>query len=381
MTKPVSRTEAPDLDRVRAWTYRRQRLDGSAPEVGRALRDVTAVYSTQPTAPLALLARCRTMGRADLGTLERDRAVVRLAGMRGTIFLMPRDTAPFVVGATAVPLGRIERQGRRLAYAGVDLDGYARLKARILEIAREPVTPEGLKAALGGDLPPGVKLMPVVRLIALENLILRLTLDGSLRLSDLRYVATEAWLGEPIRPADPAEGLAALAGSYLGGYGPARVEDFAWWAGVSRRRAGEALRTVETVDLGGGLLLPARDADAFAAAGPLDPDAIAVLPKWDAYTMGHAPDGRARFVAEGHRPLAYSQGGGGTLPGDGFPLILRGGVAVARWGHTLAGTTMRVTVMPFGPRLLPKRLIDGAFDPIARLLDAPELDVTWGPGG
>ncbi len=374
--RPHTARDSLNIPRIRAWTYGRQRLDGSAPTIEQALRDVTAVYSTQPTAPLALLARCRTMTRADLGNLDTARAVVRLAGMRGTIFLMPRDTAPAIVGATAVPLGGIEKQGRRLAYAGVDLDGYARLKAQILEIAREPVTPEELKAALGNNLPPDVKLMSIVRLIALENLILRLTLDGSLRTSDMRYVATESWLGERIQPADPAAGLAFLARSYLDSYGPARVEDFAWWVGISRRRAAAALHTVDTIDLGDGLLLPARHEGAFLATLPLDPDAIAILPKWDAYTMGHAPDGRARFVAEAHRPLAYSQGGGGTLPGDGFPLILRGGVAVARWGHKLAGKAMQVTVMPFGPRLLPKRLLDGAFDPIARLLEAVELDVT-----
>lgn len=374
--RPHTVSDKPNLSRIRAWTYQRQRLDGSAQDIAHALRNVTAVYSTQPTAPLALLARCRTMTRADLGDLDAARAVVRLAGMRGTIFLMPRDLAPAIVGATAVP---IEKQGRRLAYAGVDLDDYARLKAHILEIATEPVDPDDLKSALGDDLPPGVKLMSVVRLIALEGLILRLTLGGSLHTSDLRYVATEAWLGDLIQPSDPAQGLAVLAQSYLDGYGPARVEDFAWWVGISKRRAADALNTVETVDLGDGLLLPARDEDAFFAAEPLDPDAVAILPKWDAYTMGHAPDGRARFVAEAHRPLAYSQGGGGTLPGDGFPVILRGGVGVARWGHKRTGQRMQVTVMPFGPRLLPKRLLDGAFDPIARLLDAPELDVTLNP--
>ncbi len=376
--RPHTARDNPDLPRIRAWTHHRQRLDGSAPDIEQALRAVTAVYSTQPTAPLALLARCRTMTRAGLGNLDTARAVVRLAGMRGTIFLMPRDLAPAIVGATAVP---IEKQGRRLAYAGVDLDGYARLKARIVDIAQEPVTPDELKNALGDDLPPDTRLMSVVRLLALEGLILRLTLDGSLRTSDLRYVATESWLGELIRPVDPAEGLAVLARSYLDGYGPARVEDFAWWVGVSKRRAADALQTVETIDLGDGLLLPARDEGAFFATAPLDPDSLAILPKWDAYTMGHASDGRARFVAEAHRPLAYSQGGGGTLPGDGFPLILRGGVAVARWGHKLTGKAMQVTIMPFGPRLLPKRLLDGAFDPIARLLDAPDLDVVWDSAG
>lgn len=363
------------MEQVRAWTYARQRLAGDAPDSATALRDVTAVYSTQPTAPLALLARCHTMDREDLGALDAAKTTVRLAGMRGTIFLMPREAAPSITGATAAP---IAKQGRRLAYAGVDWDGYARLKARILAIAREPVTPDGLTAALGDGLPAGIKLMPLVRLIALEGEILRLGAPGgSLRTSVLRYVATEAWLGEAIVPAAPDAGLAWLAAAYLRGYGPARVEDLAWWAGVTRRRAAAALATVATVDLGDGLLLPAADAAAFAAVSPLDPDAIAILPKWDAYTMGHAPDGRARFVADAHRPLAYSQGGGGTLPGDGFPLILRGGVAVARWGHAFAGNTMRVTVTPFGPGLLPERSVDGAFGGIGRLLGATAITVRW----
>lgn len=365
------------VERVRAWTYARQRLAGDAPDIGAALRDVTAVYSTHPTAPLALLARCRAMDRADFDAMDAAKTTVRLAGMRGTIFLMPREAAPAITGATAAP---IASQGRRLAYAGLDWDGYARLKARILDIAREPVTPDQLAAALGDALPPGAKLMPLVRLIALEGQILRLGAPGgSLRLSVLRYVATEAWLGEAVVPASPEAGLAWLADAYLRGYGPARVEDVAWWAGVGRRRAAAALASIPTVDLGGGLLLPAADAAAFAATPPLDPDAIAVLPKWDAYTMGHAPDGRARFVAEAHRPLAYSRGGGGTLPGDGFPLILRGGIAVARWGHTFAAGTMRVTILPFAPGLLPERLLDGAFAGIGRILGATAITLAWEP--
>lgn len=374
MTRSVSAGgDSIDLfQRLRAWTYGRQRLDGAAPDIGAALRDVTAVYSTHPTAPLALLARCHAMGRDDLGTLEGTKETVRLAGMRGTIFLMPRAAAAQIVGATQTP---IEKQGRRLAYAGVDWDVYARLKARILAIATEPVTPDELTAALGDDLPAGAKLMAIVRLIAHEGLILRLGIGGSLRTSVLRYVATESWLGKLIEPVAPEEGLAWLAGEYLRGYGPVRVADFAWWVGVTRRRALAALDTVETVDVGDGLLLRAADADAFAATDPLDPDVIAVLPKWDAYTMGHAPSGRARFVAEAHRPLVYSQGGGGTLPGDGFPLILRGGVAVARWGHTFAGDTLRVTVSPFAPRLLPERLLKGAFDGVGRLLGARDVEV------
>ena len=37
----------------------------------------------------------------------------------------------------------------------------------------------------------------------------------------------------------------------------------------------------------------------------------------------------------------------GATAGDGLPLILRGGRAVATWSHRLSGKTMSVTVSPF----------------------------------
>lgn len=43
---------------------------------------------------------------------------------------------------------------------------------------------------------------------------------------------------------------------------------------------------------------------------------------------------------------------GGTLPGDGFPLLLRGGRAVARWGHEFAGQRLLIEVAPFAGEAL-----------------------------
>src|SRR5205823_3627579 len=136
---------------------------------------------------------------------------------------------------------------------------------------------------------------------------------------------------------------------YLRGYGPARVADFAWWAGVPRRRAAAALAGARVVDVGGGLLLPADEQDAFERVAPLDPAAVDVLPKWDAYTMGHAPDGRQRLVDDAHLALAYSTASTrvGATAGDGLPLVLQGGRAVASWSHRFEGQRVRVTVTPF----------------------------------
>src|SRR5436309_273211 len=95
------------VDRLRAWTYRRQRLGRAADAPHAALRDVVAVYSSHPTAPLALLSRSATFGVADLGALEERREALRLPAMRLSIFLMPTETAPRIVAATRQPMEKL----------------------------------------------------------------------------------------------------------------------------------------------------------------------------------------------------------------------------------------------------------------------------------
>ena len=194
----------------------------------------------------------------------------------------------------------------------------------MLEHAQEPITASALQQALTID----ARLMTGVRIMTYEGLVLRL--GSSLRSDSLRYVATDAWLGHPLEKADPQQSLSWLAEAYLRGYGPARLEDFAWWSGVPRRRASAALSDLSVVDVGGGLLLPADQQTAFEGVKPINAEALDVLPKWDAYTMGHAPDGRRRLVDDEHLGNAYSSGAGaGATAGDGLPLLLRGGRAVA----------------------------------------------------
>ncbi|HUP00182.1 MAG TPA: hypothetical protein VM737_01480 [Gemmatimonadota bacterium] len=80
-----------DLERLRAWSYLRQRLAEPASGPGEALRAVVAVYATHPTAPVALWARTRSLTAAAYRRLDRDRRGLRIPGMRGTVF-SPRAT-------------------------------------------------------------------------------------------------------------------------------------------------------------------------------------------------------------------------------------------------------------------------------------------------
>lgn len=359
-------TSAPGLDRLRAWSCRRQLLVDPVDDAMDALRGVVAVYSSHPSAPLSLLCRTRGFGAGWLGEAEARREVVRLAGPRGSIHLIPADTAPGIHAAVGLPL---EKFAGNLAYARIERAEYDALKRRMPEILREPMTPAQAQEAFG----MGANLMTALRVMAYEGLVLRL--GGSLRTDVLRYVSTEAWLGHPLEELDADESLRWLAMEYLRAFGPARVKDVAWWIGTSQKRAAEALRDAEVVDVGRGMLLPADQQAAFASTEPIDPDAAALLPKWDAYTMGYAPDGRQRFVADEHMKLAYSTAkmGAGATSGDGNPLLLRGGRAVAAWSHKFSGDRMTVEVAPFEPRALASLPLDHLFDGVGRLLDAKSV--------
>src|SRR5437867_469036 len=81
------------VERLRAWSHRRQRLDGSAPDLLSALHDVVAVYSAHPSGPLALHARTSGLTAGAFADLESRRQAIRIVAMRGSAFLVPAATA------------------------------------------------------------------------------------------------------------------------------------------------------------------------------------------------------------------------------------------------------------------------------------------------
>lgn len=352
------------LERLRAWTYRRQGLGRAGTKPLAMLRQIVGVYSTHPTAPLALAARCAELQPKEFTEMEQRRQVVRLPAMRQSAFLLPTDTAARTFAATRLPL---EKHAGRLQFGGLDFESYARLTPRVLECLSRPSTPGELRTCF----PIDADVYMVARVLAREGKVLRV--GGSLRTDQLKYVATEAWLGQPLEEVDRQESLVWLAREYLRAFGPARPVDFVWWAGTTRRAASAALERLETAEQDGVLML-AEHREAFDHVEPLAQEAIDVLPKWDSYTMAYAPDGRQRLVDDRFLERAYTSvsGSPGATAGDGLPLVLRSGRAVASWSHRFEGNRLKVTVAPFEAERLP----DSAFDTIGRLLSASTIDVT-----
>ena len=70
-------------------------------------------------------------------------------------------------------------------------------------------------------------------------------------------------------------------------------------------------------------------------------------------------------------------GSPGATAGDGLPLVLRSGRAVASWSHRFEGNLLTVTVATLEGQRLP----DSAFDAIGQLLSASSISVGVTPLG
>ena len=87
------------VEQLRGFAYGRQRLGRAAPDAATALRDVIAVHSSHPSAPLSLHARARQLDGQGFRALD----VLRLPAMRKSIHLLPRETAHLAYRATPDP--------------------------------------------------------------------------------------------------------------------------------------------------------------------------------------------------------------------------------------------------------------------------------------
>ena len=295
--------------RLRWFSYGRQRLGRSGRDPDAVLRDVIAVYSAHPTAPLSLLARCEPFDADAYRALQ----AVRLPAMRGSIHLLAHDTAHLAFRAVA------RGDGGEDDYSGLTPEEYDELRSALLAAATEPMTARELREATAAEGP----LAPVLNALTREGALVRLGAHG-LRSNELFYVAGA------VEEADADEALAWLAEQYLRAFGPARPEDFQWWAGVPAARAHAALATVDTEILDDGLLLRRADAAAFERATPVT-GTVDLLPKWDCFTMGYPTGGRGRFADPDIADELYDPGG------DARPVVLIDGSAAGTWGVRSGG--------------------------------------------
>lgn len=309
---------------------------------------VVALHATDPAGVyLAALAR---MDRPDIGAVERalydDRSLVRMLGMRRTMFVVGVDLAPVVQAACTRTIAARERRRlvQHLEKAGVASDAgrwladveestYRALEARGEATASELAADEPrLRVQLHFDEGKPYEARPaittrVLTVLAADGRIVRGRPRGSWTSSQYRWSTTDTWLtgGLPDLATDAAQ--VELARRWLAAFGPGTVADLRWWTGWTVREVTRALAAVGAVevDLDGetGLVLP-DDVEPVPSPEPW----AALLPALDPTVMGWA--GRAWYLGR-HGPALFDRNG------NAGPTVWWEGRVVGGWGQRAGG--------------------------------------------
>jgi hypothetical protein len=256
---------------IAAW-MERQLLP---PRFGVSVADVVDragwIPSAGGTGPyLAIRARLPSIARQDIDDAVFGRMdVLELPAVRDTSFLVPRADAGLALAAgrrafddrlRKLPVDRkvIESLGAKiLGTIGNDVRTSDQLRRVLPSGAIDDLGEAGKRLGFPSTLPAALKLLQA------EGRILRATeerrLDGKLHLY-------RRWPKE-IDATPPADLDQALAARFLAWAAPTTVDDFAWWAGIGKRAAKEAMGPTRVEDVAlpprrrteDVLLLPFRD--------------------------------------------------------------------------------------------------------------------------
>jgi hypothetical protein len=330
-------TRAVSVARRRARLVARHRLAVPAPSVAAAADDVIALHATDPlTVYLSAWARTGcALGDVESALYEK-RELVRMLGMRRTMFALPAALVPVVQRACTDDVARRMRRGleRDLTRMG----GIADASAWLRDVERGVAAALAARGSASGaelseDEPrlrtqlvyapgksyggPANITSRVLMLMSADGLTVRGRPRGGWSSGQFIYHPAAAWLGSSPdsvdAPAAPGDGDAAglaraesaraglaraelaraelaraeLARRWLLAFGPAPVSDLQWWAGWTgaQTKAALAALPVVGVDLDGGAGVMLADDD-FSESESEPAPVAALLPGLDPTPMG-----------------------------------------------------------------------------------------------
>jgi hypothetical protein len=342
----------------RARLVERHRLAVAADSVVDAVDAMIALHGTDPTA-VYLSAWARTgcaAGQVD-EAIYAERSLVRMLGMRRTMFVVPAGLVPVVQAACTDDVAkRLRRQLERdLATGGVgdgDPGGWLRdVGAGVLQVLRargggasgaqlsegEPRLRTQLSVSLDKSYGGTFNITSrVLTLLGAEGHLVRGHRRGGWSSGQFEWFAASTWLRAEAGAAQRDSGSALDAGTarlelarrWLRSFGPGPVSDLQWWAGWTGGQTKAALAALPAVevDLDGQPGVALADDLQFpsAEASPV----ATLLPALDPTPMGW--QARDWFLGE-HRAALFDR------TGNIGPTVWWEGRVVGGWAQRSSG--------------------------------------------
>ncbi|NUP03725.1 MAG: winged helix DNA-binding domain-containing protein [Nonomuraea sp.] len=321
----------------------RHRLAAKAATPEEAAASVVALHATDPaTVFLSAGARLTAPGPEPVErALYEDRTLVRMHGMRRTVFVVPAALAPVVHHSSALGVALRVRKAlvKELTEAGGWDEPWLReVEASVLRVLAE----EGeATAARLGVLEPRLRErftvaagkpyeavhsvgQRLITLMGMEGLLVRRGRpSGSWMSTQHLWAVAPAMAGLTV-----PEAQAELVRRWLAAFGPGTEADVKWWTGWTLREVRAALAAVGAaevdLDEGTGYVLPG-DLDETPEPEPW----AALLPALDPTPMGW--QARGWYLPDEHRAELFDRSG------NVGPTVWWNGRVVGGWGQRPGG--------------------------------------------
>ncbi|MDF3019037.1 MAG: winged helix DNA-binding protein [Steroidobacteraceae bacterium] len=283
----------------------------------------------------ALWALRRRLRRGTEATIEAalaQRTLIRCWPMRGTLHFVAAEDARWI---TRLLAPRVLARTSGFMKRTLDLD------ATVAARARDVVT----RALEGGRRLDRAGIYEALEAGKIrcggmrgQHILLWLAMDGTLcqtgRIGRQHaFALLDEWLPES-RVLTGQAAFAELARRYFTSHGPASVQDFAWWAGITQRDA------IMAIDAAGDALRRERldDCDLWSGAKATRPTTarkpqVALLPAFDEYTVAYKDRTAVGGTGRLSNPMALLN-----------PLVIVDGLAVGTWQRKLHREGARVRV-------------------------------------
>jgi hypothetical protein len=338
------------VDLINSWRMYRQHLDKPYPGKGIVdlVKSIGWLYSPGCSTPyLALWSRIPSFKTDDLNKLVfDDPKLVQVETLRGCTMLVPRDQASVALRIRSRTFTELAKQARQ--YMPITEAEMEKLKNAVVKVVHttsktqehiQHSVPQELLRDFGPDLKRiGLtnSLSLAVNLLKEEGKILKVQTKKRLDSTEYSYALTANILPE----ADPAnlrfeEACIRLASQYFRAEAPARVKDFAWWAGINVtdaiKASGELKPKLVPIPVEGTkdeYLISEQDIEDFVSFHP-NPDAVNLIPYRDTFLKGQR-EIVDRFVPVRHADKPFSRWKG-KLINDPLATIVRNGEVIGVW--------------------------------------------------
>lgn len=320
---------------------------------------MAGIHATDPASVyLGLRARVRDLTHDSLAAQLYDtHALLKVLGMRRTMFVAPRQLASVIQAAAGVDVALRERTRllKMLEGAGITTDPVEWLAAvedqtvaTLTELGeatasdlskRVPALREQIRLGIGKPYESSVGVSTrLLFLLSTEGRIIRGRPKGTWLSSLYRWAPMDAWVDGGLEPWPPERAHAELVRRWLRAFGPGTQQDIAWWTGWTVSRTKAALRAVGAVEVAMdesiGWALP-DDLEPTPAVAPW----IVLLPALDTTTMAWTE--RAFYLGSHAKQLFDTNGNAG-------PTIWADGRVVGLWAQRPNGEVVTRLLEPVG---------------------------------